>query len=548
MTNQISKELEAQYRALQERINDHQRGACDAHAVKKQSAPLGIYAENDGAYMTRVRLNGGAIAVCEISDAADIMEQNGIDHAHLSSRQNIQMHGVPAEQVHRTLLAFAEKGMVFKGGGGNTFRSLTGSPYAGISRTEVFDTTPYARAVWEYIFDYEKAFALGRKFKLGFSSELSDNTNCGVQDLGFMAMIQDGRKGFKLYGGGGLGRGGMLGFVLLPFLPAERVLQAVVAAVDLFYDHGDREDRTKARLRFVRERLGPEGYRELYLDYLQKTAAPLLTDIREIDYRQVAEQVALFQEEAPESEAYRSWLRRAVQPTKFEGVVAVRLYIRRGVFQAQELRALAAILQSVGAPGIRLTAQQDAVVPFVHCTALPFLYRALREQLPQQAVTEGSFANQIVACIGAARCTMGLADSTAAAETIAESLDELFNAYADLRDEVFEGVIDGIRVSGCGSSCGVNQIAAIGFNGHRKKIAGVLTEGFQLHIGGDISEAGHYMAVTGFEWWISAAQIGHLVARLVQEYLDDYRAGNPQSLRAYMLQKRDSFDLAHYIR
>lgn len=141
---------------------------------------------------------------------------------------------------------------------------------------------------------------------------------------------------------------------------------------------------------------------------------------------------------------------------------------------------------------------------------------------------------------------MGLAESTTAAESIAESLDELFSEYEDIRDEVFEGIIDGIRVSGCGSSCGVNQIAAIGFNGHRKKIDGVLTEIFNIHIGGDITEDGHYFAVTGFDWWVKAKDIGPFVARIVKEYLNDYRAGNTQSLRKYMLQKRDTFDVEQY--
>jgi len=546
MTTKISDELDAQYRELQDKIQEYQRGGCDAQDVKKRSALLGIYAEKDGAYMTRVRRTGGEISVSELLDTADIMEVNGIDHAHFSARQNMQMHGVPADKVHSTLVAFGNKGMVFKGGGGNTFRSVTGSPYAGISKTEIFDTTPYAKAIWEYIFDYKKAYELGRKFKMGFSSELSDNTNCGVQDLGFMAVIQDGQKGFKVYGGGGLGRGGMLGFVLVPFLPAERALQAVVAAIDLFYDHGDREDRTKARLRFVREKLGQAAYRELYCDYLMKTEAPLLNEINEIDYRQYADRVVVFQDEAPDTPDYRGWLRRAVQETRFDDVVAVRLYIRKGIFKAPDLRALAGILKKVGAPGIRLTAQQDAVIPLVHQSALPVLYRVLREQLQEQAVTDGSFAKHIVSCIGARLCTMGLAESTTAAESIAESLDELFSEYEDIRDEVFEGIIDGIRVSGCGSSCGVNQIAAIGFNGHRKKIDGVLTEIFNIHIGGDITEDGHYFAVTGFDWWVKAKDIGPFVARIVKEYLNDYRAGNTQSLRKYMLQKRDTFDVEQY--
>ncbi|MDA3923710.1 MAG: nitrite/sulfite reductase [Kiritimatiellae bacterium] len=547
MTTKITKELEVQYRELQDKIDEYQRGGCKALDVKKLSALLGVYGEKDGTYMTRVRRIGGEVSVSDLLHTADVMEENSIEHAHFSTRQNIQMHGVPAERVQSTLAAFGKKGMVFRGGGGNTFRSVTGSPYAGVSKTELFDITPYANAVWDYMFNYDKAYHLGRKFKLGFSSERSDNTNCGVQDLGLMAVVKEGQKGFKVYGGGGLGRGGMLGFVLAPFLPVERALQAVVAAIDLFADHGDRENKAKARLRFVREKLGPQGYRELYADYLDKTDAPLLNDVPEIDYRSYTERVVSFQEAAPVTEAYRGWLRRAVQDTKFDNVVAVRMYIRKGIFKAPDLRELAAILKKMGAPCIRLTNQQDAVIPFVHKSALPALYKTLREQLQEQAVTDGSFARHIVSCIGARRCPMGLMQATAAAEAIAESLDHLFLEYEDIRDGVFEGIIDGIRVSGCGSSCGVNQIAAIGFNGHQKKIDGVLTEICQIHIGGDITEEGHYFAVTQLDWWIKVSDIGPFVACIVKEYLDDYRSGNPQSLRRFMLKKREDFDPVNYL-
>lgn len=431
-------------------------------------------------------------------------------------------------------------------GRGSPFSILAGSPYAGISKTEIFGTTPYARALREYILGYEKAAHLGRKFRVGFSSELSDENNCGIQDLGLMAMIQEGERGFKLYGGGGLGRGGLLGLVLVPFLPAERALQAVIAAIDLFYDHGDLENNPRARLRFVREKLGAQGYRALYHEYLSKTSAPLLEELPEIDYCKQAGQVKVFQDAVPDHAAYQSWLQRAVQETKFDNVVAVRLYMRRTRFTAAELRILGAILKKIGAPGIRLTTQQDAIIPFVHRSALPVLYCALRDQLPQQVVLGSSFTQQVVACVGARICTRGLVESPAAAEEIADALDELFVEYADIRDEVFAGILDGIKVSGCGNSCGVNQIAAIGFHGHRRKINGVLTDILLVHIGGDISEEGHYFALASPEWWIKADDIGPFVAAIVKEYLDDYRAGHTQSLRQYMVGKRESFDIAHY--
>ncbi len=547
MKIEITAELDTQYKALQDKIDALKRGECKSSDIKKISSLLGIYVERDGKYMLRVRRPAGELTVEQLCDTADIMDANNADHAHFSTRQNIQLHGIPAEDVYSTLVALGHHGMVFKGGGGNTFRSLPGSPYAGISKTEVFDTTPYMEAVWEYVFGYEKAFKLGRKIKVGFSSELSDNTNCGVQDLGLMAVVQDGKKGFKIYGGGGLGRNEMLGFVLVPFLPAERALQAVVAAIDLFSEHGDRENRSKARLRFVRQRLGEDRYRQLYLEYLKKTDAPLLENLPEIDYSRQARQAVVLSDEAPTSEAYAGWLQRAVQATRFSDVVSVQLYIRKGIFKAQDLRALATLVQQVGSPEIRLTSQQDAIIPFVHKSALPLVYKMLIEKLPDQAATDGNFDRQIISCIGAGRCPIGIVKAPDVADCISEALDQLFKEYPNIQNSVFAGIIDGIRISGCPSSCGLNQIAAIGFGGRIKKIDGKLIEILQVFIGGNISEDGHYLAVTSPEWWIRASDAGVFTANLTREYLVNFQNGNHLSLRTFMLQKREDFDPLQYI-
>lgn len=543
----ISEYLERQYRVLQNKIGQLKLGECSAADVKKLSAPFGIYAEKDGRYMMRVRRLNGEINPDELENTAAIMSSNGIVHAHFSTRCNMQLHGVPPENVYKTLVEFGSKDMVFKGGGGNTFRSVAGSPYAGVSRTELFDTTPYMQAVWEYIFNYDKAFCLGRKFKMAFSAEAYDEANCGVQDLGLMAAIQDGQRGFRVYGGGGLGRGGVTALELLPFLPAGRVLQAVTAAIELFSDHGDRKDRSKARLRFVRKTLGDDIFRNLYLEYLAKSNAPLIAELQEVDYQQAAEVLVEFDTPAPESEEYRGWLERSVRETKFQDVVSVRLYIRKGVFKPADLLALAAVLRESGSPCIRLTRQQDVVIPLVHKSALPLIYTALTRHLNEQAVTDGSFSRHIVSCIGSSICKMGLVDSSAAADKIALALDDLFKDYQEIRDAVFEDVIDGIRISGCGSSCGVNQIAAIGLNGHRKNIDGVITDIFFAHIGGKITGDRHLLALSNPEWWIKVADAPGFTANIVKEYLDNYRTGNHSTLREFMLQKRDNFDPAKYL-
>lgn len=346
----MNNELVLKYRELQDRIDQLQNGECNTADVKKMSASFGVYAEKDGNYMARVRRLNGELSPKEIDDTVDIMKNHHISHVHFSSRRNMQLHGVPSRSVYSTLVDFGEKGMVFKGGGGNTFRSVAGSPYAGFSRTEVFDTTPYMDAVWDYIFSYEKAFQLGRKFKLGFSSEPWDEANCAVQDLGLQAVVRQEQRGFKVYGGGGLGRDASLGIELVPFLPEERAVQAVTAAIDLFFDHGDRENRSKARFRFVRQKMGDDAFRRLYLEYLGESDAPLLHDLEQNDYTDMVSALVKFKDPSPDCEAFRSWRERSVQDTRFDDVCSVRLFVRKGIFKHKHLSQLSSALREVGAP------------------------------------------------------------------------------------------------------------------------------------------------------------------------------------------------------
>lgn len=187
------------------------------------------------------------------------------------------------------------------------------------------------------------------------------------------------------------------------------------------------------------------------------------------------------------------------------------------------------------------------MIPAVHKTALPVIYKILTQQLKEQTVTDGCFAKHIIACIGTKLCTLGLIDSPTVADTIANALDELLADYQDIRDEVYNYVIDGIRISGCGSSCAANQIAAIGFNGHKKRVDGVLTDIFFVHIGGSVTEDGHFLAASNPEWYIRTSQAAAFTAKIVKEYLDDYRSGNHRSLQEFMLAKRDGFEPEKYM-
>jgi len=545
----LKDQLYAQYEDLQQITNAFIEGDAKATDVKHQSALLGIYKERNDTFMHRLRMTAGIVTPQYMRDIADVMDQVGIEHGHLSTRQNIQLHGVPLAKIEESLKSFYERGIYTRGGGGNTFRNVITSSYSGVSSTEVFDTTPYVNSVWDYVYGYQKAYEFGRKLKVGFTSEPADDTDAGIQDLGFIPQIVDGKKGFKVYGGGGMGRGGSLGILLFDFLPADKVIEATIAIIDLFHEHGDRENRSKARLRFILERLGEEGFKELYMSYFNKADIPDEAKlIEELDYAGFTSKVKVFDNEAPESIDYANWVQRTVRETKFEDVVAVRVFARKGNFDSKAFRALANLVDELGSPFIRITLEQDAVIPFVHKSTLPYLYKALLEKLPDQASTSESFVQHVISCIGAERCPIGVLKAPAAAEAVAEALDEFFADKRELKNELYTMLVDSIHISGCPSSCGRNQSSPLGFNGMKKKVDGVLTDFYQIHVGASIAEVrSHLLAKTDPTWIVNAQDIGKFVVNVIAQFVDAYKAGTVATLREFTISLRDKFKVEDYV-
>jgi sulfite reductase beta subunit-like hemoprotein len=536
MNADLSQQLDAQYRDLQHFIDLLAKGECKGTDVKKRSSLLGIYQEKNGTYMCRVRRNAGRVSINNLRDLAEIMETQQIDHAHFSTRQNIQLHGVPAENVYQTITACNAADMLFRGGGGNTFRSIATSPRSGVSPTEAFDTIPHAQAVWNWITFYERAYGFGRKFKMGLSSEPTDDVNAGIQDLGFVAKLQDGKRGFKVYSGGGMGRNPGLGMVLMDFLPEKEIIRGVQAMVDLFFENGNRDVRPKARLRFLFQELGPDAFQKLFFQYLEKSDAPNF-EFEPIDYRS---QIDLLKKgSAAPSSDFETWKSRSVMSTAFgDDIKSVRLYVRDGHFNAQQLKTLASILTDLGIQETRATSTQNLIVPFIHRSALPDLYVALKNNLADVVSIDGDFTGQIISCIGASACPIGLLQTEVASDRISTALNALMQHHPDVAPAVYDSIINGINISGCASSCGLNLIGGIGFHGHKKRVDGEIAEFYQLHIGGQIDEALHAFACTDPEWLIPADEIESVVVALVDAYLNHIKAQGEITLREFMVEKR----------
>ena len=474
----MEEKLKIEHLVLKEEIIKFLKGDLSAADLKHSTAPFGIYQQRDDLFMTRIRIAGGHLAVSEMRAIANIIENNNIGYAHLTTRQDIQFQGVPAENVYTTVRECTEKGLPFKGGGGNTFRNIAVNPDSGISQDCIFDVMPHAKSLTEIIFTWDKAYELPRKLKIGFASSPKYELLAATQDLGFVAAIKDGKQGFKVYGAGGMGRESTLGVKLFDFIPVEEVPRCALAMTELFYDHGDRDNRNKARIRFIAKRLGSEKFIELFNEYFDKTSLKIEGfPAWKLELKQSANTF-------PEKNVDENWLKYAVNPTCFgDDIVSVRLFVPGGNLTAEQLKRIVDLSDICGISFVRLTAGQDILLPLVHRSALAEIYNFLKTELNDIDLTLESFKGHITSCIGATVCKIGILDSQAMANAVAVRLDQ-----EDIKAEAYPKILDMVKISGCPNSCSGHPAACIGLQGQKKKLEGKAENVYKIFLKDDDNE------------------------------------------------------------
>ncbi len=513
--------LKNKYLELRESVNAYLAGKLSPADLKHCTAPLGIYQQRNELFMARTRITGGHITVAELREIAGIIDENDIAYLHLSSRQDIQLHDVSPENLYKTVHSCTEAGLPFKGGGGNTFRNIAVSPDSGIAPDSVFDVIPCAKSMSDIIFKWDKAFELPRKLKIGFASSEKDEFMAAIQDLGFVAVIVNGKRGFKVYGGGGMGNASSPGIKLFDFIAGDEVPGCTLAMTELFYDHGDRKNRNTARIRFILQRLGKEKFLELFNKYFDKARFEVPGfPAWKFDLEGEAAKLKKFPEQALNDVLYQNWLKYAVSATCFgDDVVSARIFVPGGNLNAGQLRKLAGAADLCGCSFVRLTPGQDILLPLVHRSALPELYKFLQNELPDIDLTLQSFKGHINSCVGAAVCKIGILDSPSLGKDIGAGLDEYFSGKIDFRGEVAAKVLDMIKISGCPNSCAGHPAARIGMQGRKKKIDGKLEAVYKIFVKTD-SKA--FALAEAEDHFVKANDVPGRVLELVKQNLRDF--------------------------
>jgi len=507
-------ERNAQFRAQVARRID---GSLTEDEFKPLRLMNGLYLQLH-AYMLRVAIPYGTLSSRQMHKLADIADKWDKGYGHFTTRQNIQYNWPKLSDVPDMLDALAEVDMHAIQTSGNTIRNVTADHFAGAAADEIGDPRPVAELIRQWSTDHPEFQFLPRKFKVAVTGSPNDRAVTKAHDIGLRMVEQDGAKGFEVIVGGGLGRTPMIGKTLREFLPEDDLLPYLEAIVSVYNLLGRRDNKYKARIKITVHENGLDDYRARVEERFalikpqfsgvdQKMLAAINADFAAPTFRR--EPVTGYQDARQHYPAFRSWADTNLAEHRAPGYAIVTISLKAhgetpGDASSGQMRLMADLAKRYGNDELRISHEQNVILPHVHKNDLPSVYSALRAA--GLGTANVGLISDIIACPGMDYCALATARSIPIAQEIATHFD-------DLKLEHDIGPLK-IKISGCINACGHHHVGHIGILGLDR--AGV--ENYQITLGGDGSEDATIgeRAGPGF----SANDIIPAIERIVLTYLD----------------------------
>jgi sulfite reductase (ferredoxin) len=489
--------------------------------------------------MVRIKVPAGEVTPEQIEKVASLSEAFSIGSAHVTTRQNIQLHWVQLEDVSEVMRGLVEAGLTTREACGNTVRNVMCSHFAGVCPQEAFDPTPYSMAIARFFLRNPMCQNLPRKFKINFGC-CEKHGLVKVADIGLIPEVrQQGDqqvRGFRVYLGGGLGAASFIGHQLEEFTPEERVLSTCMATVRLFDRHGNRENMARNRMRYLVHEMGWEKFQKMVLK--ERVAVEMTTslataanyDVRsQEDTRQLpraprtTKKLPMFDRVTKDAPAFERWLHSNAVAQKQEGYYTVFITLGAGDITASQLRVLASAIRELSAEGVaRLTPQQNFAVRYVRGTDLREFYDRLSTAglANPGALTIAS----AVGCSGTTSCNLAITNSHRLAKEVQRKFLEMgLDTDDSLRDAT-------IKISGCPNSCGQHEIATIGFFGGASRIGNAMSPTYTMLLGGSAGEQGELgRAVTR----VPAKRVVDALLKIIETYKAE-RSGESETLHQWV--------------
>jgi len=484
------------------------------------------------AYMLRVAVPYGTLNSAQMTQLAHLADKYDKGYGHFTTRQNIQYNWPELRDVPDMLSDLADVGMHAIQTSGNTIRNVTADHFAGAAKDEIEDPRPVAELLRQWSTDHPEFQGLPRKFKIAVTGCEADRAVIRAHDIGIQVVRNEANEiGYKVIVGGGLGRTPMIGKVLSDFVSKADLLPYCEAIVSVYNLLGRRDNKYKARIKITLHENGIDKIQELinerfeqiqplfggidqqFLAEIEHSFAPPAFKVKSTDGYDAARLA---------NPAFRSWTDTNLSEHRADGYAIVSISIKQhgatpGDATSAQMRVMADLATKYGHDELRISHEQNVILPHVHKSDLLAIYTALRDV--DLATANIGLISDIIACPGMDYCALATARSIPVAKEIATRFDEL-----KLEHEV--GPLK-IKISGCINACGHHHVGHIGILGLDR--AGV--ENYQITLGGDGTETTTIgtRAGPGF----GADEIVPAIERLVLGYLSLRMSKEETFLHAY---------------
>lgn len=504
-------------RQFRHQVERRVSGALTEDEFKPLRLMNGLYLQLH-AYMLRVAVPYGTLSSRQMNQFAHIADTWDKGYGHFTTRQNIQFNWPKLSDVPDMLDSLAEVQMHAIQTSGNTIRNVTADHFAGAAADEVADPRPLAELIRQWSTDHPEFQFMPRKFKIAVSGSENDRAVIKAHDIGLRIVERDEQLGVEVIVGGGLGRTPMIGKVLAEFLPAEDLLPYLEAVVSVWNEIGRRDNKYKARIKITVHEHGIDKIRAL----VDARFAQVKSEFKGVDQEYLAQFEDAFAEPAyvnrsvesyevayKNDPVFRSWADTNLTAHRAEGYAIATISLKAhgqtpGDATSEQMRVMASIAKRFAHDELRVSHEQNIILPHVHMADLPQIHAELSQV--GLATANVGLISDIIACPGMDYCALATARSIPVAQDIATRFDEL-----KLEHDI--GHLQ-IKISGCINACGHHHVGHIGILGLDR--AGV--ENYQITLGGDATETATIgeRAGPGF----SAEEILPAIERLVQAYLN----------------------------
>jgi sulfite reductase beta subunit-like hemoprotein len=493
----------------------------------------GIYGQRQGGHnqMVRVKIPWGGLLPDQLDLMADIADRYSRGWGHITTRQNVQFHFVELESVPELMRLLGTAGLTSREACGDTVRNVQGCHLAGACPYEVLDITPWAEATYRHFVRNPISQRLPRKFKINFSGCATDCGQAMFNDVGVIGTTrtrEDGtvERGFRVFVAGGLGANPHPALALEEFTPREDLLATVEAILRVFNNHGNRDNKLRARMKWLVDTMGWEEVqarvikeRRLLLgssswpggipEEVEKAGDAAAGVAKDVVATPMGHGTPV--QITRRTSSFESWDDTNVIRGSAKGTVSAIAYARLGDVTSEQFRALAAIQRDLGLE-VRLTNRQNVALRGLTEEQLPALYQRLEAIGMAQPGAE--LVRDVVTCPGADTCNLAVTQSRGLGAAIGERLEE-------------EGLaeVGGLRVniSGCTNSCGQHHTADIGFFGAERRAHGRSAPGYQMLLGGYVGQEKIHFGDKALR--LPAKNAPEATVRVVRRFADERQAG-----------------------